>query len=161
MHVLLWNNTVRESGESKWLPGVRKWANKSLYKCAIPPTFSGRFLPSQTMQGLMDGTGLGKMLTRKISWKIRNRKEKKKGAADIVWSPVGSLIAREKLSCHSKISYRWWRLSFKGRVGMEEGAKQLKCQQLHLPITGHLDMQVALRWTAAEQSLTWDRTQRK
>lgn len=25
------------------------------------------FLPSQTMQGLMDGTGLGKMLTRKIS----------------------------------------------------------------------------------------------
>lgn len=44
---------------------------------------------------------------------------------------------------------------------MEEGAKQLKCQQLHLPITGHLDMQVALRWTAAEQSLTWDRTQRR
>lgn len=44
---------------------------------------------------------------------------------------------------------------------MEEGAKQLKCQQLHLPITGHLDMQVALRWTAAQQSLTWDRTQRK
>lgn len=49
-----------------------EWANKSFYKNTIPPIPTMQGLTGSglnTAQELAEGTGLAKVLTRKISWK--------------------------------------------------------------------------------------------